>query len=54
MSIDFNTTSRMSQLLKLSKCMPLGMSQRQRSFLGFAYKASNNISVCYKMNNEGK
>jgi len=46
MAIYFDATSRMSQLLKLS--------QRQRSFLGFAQKASNDTSVCYKMNNEGK
>jgi len=34
---DVNTTSRMSQLLKLS--------QRQRSFLGFAQKASNELKM---------
>ena len=33
MAVDINVTSYMSQLLKLS--------QRQRSFLGFARKASN-------------
>ncbi len=41
MNTNFNVTSHMSQLLKLS--------QRQRSFLGFAQKAFNNVSVCYKM-----
>ena len=54
MNTNFNVTSHMSQLLKLSKCIPLGVSQRQRSFLGFAQKAFNNVSVCYKMDKEGK
>jgi len=36
-----NTTSRMSQLLKLF--------QRQRSFLGFAQKAFNNLTISNKM-----
>jgi len=46
MVLDINVTSHMSQLLKLS--------QRQRSFLGFAQQASNHVSICYKIDKEGK
>ena len=52
MTRDDNMTSRMSQLLKLSKCMPLGVSQRQRNFLGLAQKMSNNVSITNKMDRE--
>jgi hypothetical protein len=41
-----NATSCMSLLLK--------QSQRQRSFLGFAQKASNNVSIVNKMNRENR
>ena len=41
MAVDINMTSHMSQLLKLL--------QRQRSFLGFAEKASDKTRICYKM-----
>lgn len=46
MVVDINVTSHMSQVLKLS--------QRQRSFLGFSKQASNHVSVCYKLDKEGK
>jgi len=44
--VDFNATSCMSQLLKLS--------QRQRRHMSFAQMASYDISVMYKMKNEAK
>lgn len=60
MSLDLNTTSRMSQMLKLSQRQQYILNQlpgwqvnHNIQFLGFAQKAFNNTSISNKMNKAG-